>query len=101
MADSLDQQLRGLNALMTEEDAHFVRLAASLNERIVEDFDSVVRLLYRVDVPEKRVRAALAAGGGDAGTILARLLLEREREKAASRARYRMPDEDIPEEDRW
>ncbi|TCJ13552.1 hypothetical protein EPD60_12195 [Flaviaesturariibacter flavus] len=86
---------------MTEEDARFYRLAALLNEAILHDFESVVRLLYRVDVPEKKVRAALAENNADAGTVLARLLLEREREKAASRARYRMPDEDIPEDERW
>ncbi|RYY92030.1 MAG: hypothetical protein EOO11_21860 [Chitinophagaceae bacterium] len=99
--DPLDDAVRKLDALMTEDDARFVRLAAALNERILHDFDSVVRLLYRVDVPETRVRAALAAGGADAGTLLARLLLAREREKAASRARYRKPPEDIPEEERW
>ncbi|RYZ22994.1 MAG: hypothetical protein EOO16_06690 [Chitinophagaceae bacterium] len=97
----LENEISKLDALMTEEDARFLRLAALLNEAVLYDFDTVVRLLYRVDVPEKKVRAALADSPADAGTVLARLLLEREREKAASRARYRMPDEDIPEEDRW
>jgi hypothetical protein len=97
----LEQELKGLDALMTEGDARFLRLAAALNERILYDLDSVIRLLYRVDVPEKRVRAALATADTDAGTVLARLLLEREKEKAASRARYRKPTDDIPEDERW
>lgn len=101
---SLEQELRQLDALMTEDDARFIRLARVLNDAILHDFESVVRLLYRVDVPENRVRLALADAqqeGSDAGTVLARLLLEREREKAASRARYRQPPEDIPEDERW
>jgi hypothetical protein len=99
--NDLEQELKGLDALMTEGDARFLRLAEVLNERILHDLDSVIRLLYRVDVPEKKVRAALANADTDAGTLLARLLLEREQEKAASRARYRRRDEDIPEDERW
>src|SRR6476469_6663360 len=101
MAHSLEQQIAQLDALMTEEDARFLQLAASLNEAILHNLDGVIRLLYRVDVFEKKVRAALAQTTEDAGTVLARLLLDREKEKAASRARYRKPDEDIPEEERW
>jgi hypothetical protein len=97
----LEEQIKQLDALMTEEDARFIRLSALLNEAIVHDFESVLRLLYRVDVSEKKVRAAIATSNADAGTVLARLLLEREKEKAASRARFRMPDEDIPDEERW
>ncbi|GAB4093097.1 hypothetical protein [Flaviaesturariibacter terrae] len=97
----LEKQIASIDALMTEEDARFLRLAELLNEAVLYEFDTVVRLLYRTDVAEKKVRAALAAGGADAGTILARLLLEREREKAASRARYKRPPGDIPEDERW
>ncbi|RYE02197.1 MAG: hypothetical protein EOP50_00615 [Sphingobacteriales bacterium] len=97
----LEQEVRTINALMTEEDAQFLRLVRVLNEAVLHDFESVVRLLYRVDVPEKKVRAALAASEADAGTVLARLLLEREKEKAASRARYRQDPGDIPEDERW
>ena len=97
----LENEVRHIDALMTEEDARFLHLARLLNEAILHDFDSVVRLLYRVDVPEKKVRAALAAAEADAGTVLARLLLEREKEKAASRARYKRPPGDIPEDERW
>gem|GEM_PF-5065935 len=101
MLPQLEKEMRQLDALMTEDDARFVRLAALLNEAILYNFDAVIRLLYRVDVFEKKVRMALQAAEGDAGTVLARLLLEREREKAASRAKYRTNEKDIPEDERW
>lgn len=97
----LENEISALDSLMTEDDARFIRLARLLNEALLYEFDSVLRLLYRVDVPEKRVRAALDGATEDAGTVLARLLLEREKEKAASRARYKRPGDDIPEDERW
>ncbi|RYD87020.1 MAG: hypothetical protein EOP50_21480 [Sphingobacteriales bacterium] len=105
---SLEQEIQSIHALMTEEDAGFLRLAQLLNEAVLHDFESVRRLLYRVDVSEKKVRATLQsandptnAAGGDAGTILARLLLDRVKEKAAFRAHFKKPPGDIPEEERW
>ncbi|RYY81697.1 MAG: hypothetical protein EOO15_24070 [Chitinophagaceae bacterium] len=101
MPTPLENEISALDSLMTEDDARFIRLARLLNEALLYEFDSVLRLLYRVDVPEKRVRAALDGATEDAGTVLARLLLEREKEKAASRARYKRPGDDIPEDERW
>ncbi|TCZ68403.1 hypothetical protein [Flaviaesturariibacter aridisoli] len=97
----LEKEVSQIDALMTEDDARFLHLARLLNEAVLHDFGSVLRLLYRVDVSEKKVRAALAAADADAGTILARLLLDREKEKAASRARYKRPPGEIPEDESW
>jgi hypothetical protein len=101
MATQLENEMAQIDALMTEEDSRFLRLAQLLNEAVLYDFDNVVRLLYRVDVFEKKLKAALAESATDAGTVIARLLLEREKEKVESRKKYRQPDEDIPEDDRW
>lgn len=77
-------------------------LAGLLNQLIIQDFESLVQLLYRVDVPEKKVRQLLRQQPGtDAGLLLAELLIARQREKAATRKRFKTGDGDIPAEDRW
>ena len=99
-------------------------LAEKINRMIREDFEGLVRLLYRVDVSEGKLRALLAeadqaadrgatsgtepAGGAlsgdgqvaDAGRIIARLIMERQWQKIESRKKYsRGPQE--PGEEEW
>ena len=61
----------------------FAELSAYLNELVLSDFNQLVSILYRMDVSESKVRAALADASGtvSAGEIIARLLIEREQEK--------------------
>lgn len=78
------------------------RLAAVLNHLVEHDFESLVQLLYRVDVPEKAVRQLLQQEPTrDAGLLLATLLLDRQAAKDATRNQFRQSGDDIPEEDRW
>lgn len=78
------------------------RLAELLNHMILHDFEGLVQLLYRQDVPERQVRLLLQQHAQqDAGQLLAELLVQRQCEKEAARKQYRQPDEDIPEADRW
>ena len=72
------------------------------NGLLVRDFPRLVQLLYRVDVSEARLKTTLVeAGGQDAGRIMAILLLERVGEIVRARKQYKMPERDIPEEDKW
>lgn len=72
------------------------------NGLLQADFPGLVQLLYRVDVSEARLKYMLSNGGGqDAGRIMALLLLERVEQIVDSRKRYRMPDRDIPDEEKW
>jgi hypothetical protein len=65
-------------------------LSNYLNELIEKDFQSLVNILYRVDVSEKKVRESLAnTGNQNAGDVLAQLLIEREIEKNYWRERYK------------
>lgn len=77
-------------------------LAQYCNGLLQADFPGLVQLLYRVDVSEARLKYLLKhSGGEDAGGIMAHLLLERVEQIVLSRKRYKMPDRDIPEEDKW
>ncbi|MBC9811998.1 hypothetical protein H9Y05_05850 [Crocinitomicaceae bacterium CZZ-1] len=69
----------------------FAELSAYLNELVLSDFNQLVSILYRMDVSESKVRAALADASGtvSAGEIIARLLIEREQEKMEWRRKFR------------
>ncbi|TDW99869.1 hypothetical protein [Dinghuibacter silviterrae] len=77
-------------------------LTTYCNGLLVADFPALVQLLYRVDVSEAKLKYLLKhSDGEDAGRIMALLLLERVGQVVAARKKYRMPDQDIPEEDKW
>lgn len=79
----------------------FDRLVRAIDELVVNDFDKLVRILYRVDVSETKLRNLLQTHPeADAGRIIAELLLERELEKRASREKFKNQAEDS-EEERW
>ncbi len=68
---------------------------------IADNFESLVQLLYQVDVPEKEVKLLLQQPHTDAGLLLAGILLERQQQKATWRKRFSTNNNDIPEQDRW
>ena len=80
-----------------------VWLTQYCNGLLQADFPGLVQLLYRVDVSEARLKYLLkeSGGGEDAGRIMALLILESVEQIVLSRKRYRMPDRDIPENEKW
>lgn len=76
-------------------------LAVYLNDLLLHDFHTLVQLLYRVDVPEKKIKAVLQQNlTEDAGNLLADLLLQRQQEKQETKKRFRFPD-GASDEERW
>jgi hypothetical protein len=77
------------------------KLSQYLNNLLLHDFAALVQLLYRVDVPEAKVKAVLQQNPGvDAGDLLADLLIQRQQEKKAAFRPSKNPPEDLNEE-RW
>jgi hypothetical protein len=72
-------------------------LEAWIARAIIESPEELRRVLYKVDISEAKAREAAATENGP--RALALLLLEREREKALSRANYKAaplnPDADL------
>jgi hypothetical protein len=79
------------------------QLAEKINALIQRDFDALVQLLYRIDVPEQKLRRMLDDNSGeDAGLLIARLIMERQWQKIESRRKYRQGDTPgADEEERW
>jgi hypothetical protein len=76
-------------------------LAEKLNGMIQRDFNTLVRLLYRIDVDEAALRELLKTQAGrDAGRIMARLIIERQLQKIKARPAFKPPDTGSDEE-RW
>lgn len=76
-------------------------LATYINNLLLNDFNALVYLLYRVDVDEARLKLILAENREyDAAYIITEVLLERMKEKEASRRSFNS-NEDIPEDEKW
>lgn len=109
MAEPLDPQISStiardwqliLPAQVTEE-ALLDVLAAEINQLVLHDFPRLLSILYRVDIPESKLRTTLRDNPrADAGRVMAVLILERQREKKKLREKYRQPPGD-DEEERW
>jgi len=76
-------------------------LAEKLNSLIQSDFPALVRLLYRIDINEARLRNLLKENAlEDAGKIIARLIIERQWQKILSRRQFKRA-EDGGDEEKW
>ena len=77
------------------------QLVDAMNDLLVNDFNALVQILYRLDVDENKIRASLAGNvGTDAAELIARLLLERQVQKLQYRKSVKT---DLPEDEgeRW
>ena len=77
-------------------------LAEHINDLIDRNFNKLVNLLYRIDVNESKLRQMLNENSTDAGKIIARLIIERQLQKIASRESFRNGNENsIDEKEKW
>ena len=108
----METQIELVNSLIKEwpvqlspnstSEALRLELAAQINKLILEDFEKLVFLLYRIDVDEARMRALLAnKKDSDAGLLLADLIIERQLQKIKSRHDYSGRDQEISSEEKW
>ena len=87
----------GVRSVDTRTEEDFLRaMEVRLHALLSQEPERLARLLYRLDVNEHAADNAVASGA-NAPALLARLILERSRAKAASRANFSVqPDEDDP-----
>lgn len=83
------------------EDELLKRLSGYIDRLIQHDFQRLVTILYKTDVSEERLTRILHQHSGEqAATIIAKLIIEREGEKMASRKRF-SAKKDVPDEESW
>jgi hypothetical protein len=89
------------NELLKLEELGPDQLGVFVNQLIEKDFSRLVQLLYRLDVSEIKLRKVLDEGtGGDAGALIAQLILERIAQSRKTKEMFRS-EEDIPDNDKW
>lgn len=83
-------------ALMRLEDmAHVIR------QLIDQDFPKLVQILYRLDVPEDRLRQVLVENPeGDAGMLIAEMVADRIAQREKNKMMF-PKQEGIPEDEKW
>ena len=75
-------------------------LAEKINYLIQHDFELLVRLLYRIDVNEKKLKTLLKENTGeDAGKLIATLIIERQLQKIRSREQSSRDSTNIIDDD--
>lgn len=77
------------------------KLAAYIHQLINNDFQKLISILYRLDVSEKKLKQLLAEQNADAGFVIANAIIERQKEKMASRKKFSDLNNDISEEEKW
>ena len=77
-------------------------LSRFIRELIDHDFPRLVDLLYRIDVDEARLRAALRGKEGEETSgLIADLIIERQLEKIRSVKAFREGRDSASEEEKW
>ncbi len=87
---------------VSDETKWFQLLTERIDNLIQTDFNKLVSILYRLDISETKLSQMLKDHPGiDAAEIIARMIIERQREKILTRAVFKKPGDDIPEADKW
>ena len=77
-------------------------LSQQVNYLIVNDFQKLVSILYRVDVSESKLKQLLKEENhGDAGKIIAELIIERQLQKIKTRQQFKQSNKNIDESEKW
>ena len=90
------------NSTTTEDKrSNRLKLEAWINDLLLHDFNTLLSLLYRIDVNEKKLKQLLHEQPAvDASVLITTLILERMEEKEISR-NLTKKDQDVPEDERW
>lgn len=68
----------------------FKQLSNYLNDLIINDFNKLLRILYRIDISEEKLILTLANNQNkNSGEVISNLLIEREMEKFKFREWYK------------
>ncbi|MGF7231034.1 hypothetical protein [Arachidicoccus sp.] len=90
-----------LKESISEEDL-VAKLSAIVENWIERDFNHLVEVLYRVDIDERVLKEKLNSGPlENTAEIIARLLLERQKQKLALRNQFHFSKGNIEEDERW
>lgn len=84
-------ELSNRNLQEQSYEAQFELLSQFIDQLIQTDFNRLLRILYRVDISEEKLKLKLAESKDQqySSRIIAQMLIDRELEKIISRAKYK------------
>src|SRR2546430_16113145 len=97
---------------LEKNDVHFIltdysydhpleKLSTLVNSLIVNDFQRLISLLYRLDISEKKLQSLLHESGDiAAGKLIAKMIIERQLQKIEARKSFKK-DDNIPDDEKW
>ena len=89
------------NELLRLEDLSAQQMAEFINSLIDKDFSRLVQLLYRLDVSEDKLKSVLLEHPtGDAGDMIANLIIERIAQREKAKEMFKK-DDPIPDDEKW
>lgn len=92
----------GLMFKETDDELRFRQLADRINDLLINDFDRLIAILYRMDVSDIKLKTLLKNNPGeDAGKIIAELMIERQAQKIKSKKQFPRREDNINEDERW
>jgi hypothetical protein len=79
-----------------------VTLSARINHLIETSFETLIALLYKIDVDEKKLKAVLRSNPSeDAGNIIAALIIERQQQKINLKKQFSGKSSSGSNEEKW
>ena len=93
MNDGFDLILRSLtpdSAEPADEAAMLDLIAARVSELIADEPDLLFSYMYRLDIDQDKIEEALIPGNETVEMQLARLILTRQKQRLATKARYKV-----------
>ena len=92
----------GVDTLANDPGEARLILAEKINEMLQSEFNSLVTILYRMDVSESKLKQELQENPGkDAGLLIADLMIERQAQKLKTREQFSQRDNNIDEREKW
>ncbi len=85
---NLDSSELAIPEAELSEESLLKKLSNLVSYLMEKDFGKLLQVLYRIDVSEERLKAALATQSQSPSDLIAQMILERELQKVATRKKY-------------
>jgi hypothetical protein len=99
---SLDEVMKITDLSVLEDHSILEGLAAFINQMILQNFERLVQLLYRIDVSEYKIKHLLQEHPKEnAGIIIATLIVDRLKKRQETLKSFNQFDDADCNEERW
>ena len=100
--ETLEKETGLVFAPSSSMDALQAALAEHINDLIINNFEKLIFLLYRIDINEKSIKHLLQkTANSTAGETIAKAIIDRQMEKIGLRKDHTPPTDIASEDEKW